>query len=194
MKIPFLKFKSILILLIIGFSLGSCSSDNDATIKDNTGGKDMVATVAFESQDPIEFGYNFPNFNIAKPSIVSEKGSDQSILLISGTMDNYSIGITAVIDGKGDYSYIEGFDEEGNETAASITLNISSEDELDTFVPFRMSDETIGSVKLSITTLTEDKIKASFSATLYSYTTGEKVVIKNGKVDSRLFRKEFAPQ
>lgn len=197
MKKTYLNFKTLLLLILVGFAFSSCSSDDDSMLDqdDNTGGKDMVANIAFESGDKIDFGYTFPNMNLTKPTITHEKGSNRSVLTISGIMGIYGISIIGVInDKKGNYSYREDFDEDGDETGVMIWLHTMKGDDMESFMPFKMSDETMGSAKVNITSLTKNHIKATFSATLYSQKSGEKVIIKDGKINSGLYRNEVAPE
>jgi len=193
MKTIQIKFKTLLLLLLVGWAFTSCSKEDDSITDpdENSGGKDMVATIALESGNEIDFGSNFSNITGAKPTLIHEKGSDQSVLAIAGIMGNRSITITALINGEGDYSYTENFDEDDNETGATISFSRLKDDDMEFFAPFNLSDGTMGTVKLTITSLAENHIKATFSATLFSVKTSEKVTIKDGKIDSELDRREI---
>lgn len=198
MKTQF-KFRQITILLaglcLLFFTACGKKDKTDPDNNDNnTGGKDMVATIAFESGDIIDFGYTFPDINLIKPTISHEKesdGSDGYLLTVSGIMGGSTISIIGVINNKeGSYSYTEDFDEDEDETGVNIWLHTIDGDDIESFLPFRISDETMGSANITITSLTKNHIKATFSATLYSQKTGKKVTIKGGKIDSKLYRRE----
>ncbi len=148
-----------------------------------------MATIEFESGDKIDFKHNFTLF---KPTVTHEGEAEQVAFAVAATAGSYGISIISVIDdGPGTYSYDENFDEDGNKEGALIQFSNYEENNVETFVPFYLPEKTMGKTKLTITSLTKDHVKATFSATLYNINTGEKVIIKDGKLNSKINRKEI---
>lgn len=182
-----LNFKSYIVFLLFAAMLTGCSSDDDSTSPDQgnddpAGENDIVATIETENDGTVEFGYDFPDTKLLKPSLKQESGTEVYSFGLSATSGKYNLTIIGSIDGEGEYSLLD-----GSSTGVTINLNRDGDDD-GAFSPVGIQDAIKGKANLHITSLTQNHIKATFSATLYHMSTGEKATISNGELDSEITR------
>lgn len=179
------------VLALAGLSLllfASCSKDGDTPGPDKKG-ENVSAVIDFESGKKIDFSFESDGF--ALPLVVgpSEDGLYGIMMPLMATIDGeeYTINITAFVTGEGTFNFKE---EPGDEDpTAIITLTKGSDSaEPTVYLPVKYSeeDDAIGTSVLTITSLTENRIKGSFSAELFSQT--EKANITKGKFDIGIIR------
>lgn len=185
------RFKIIAFLLLTSFTFTSCSSDDDGENQDSdndnngtNGGTDIVATIETEADGQIDYGHDFPDISMSKPKIRHE--SDGDIFYFTSKDGDFRIGMRVVIDGEGEYTA-----EAASYQEMRISLTREDEGENNDTV-FRVDDQSEeGQATLTITSLTENHLKATFSAILYQTDTGEKATLANGKIDTEITRIDF---
>lgn len=189
-------FKFVLLFALGLFLTTACSKkgvDPDGGDTPSLKGADLVASFNFENGNKVDIRHKFlGGFMMLQPTLVQEdlKG-DAGVLYINADEAvkgvDYGIIIMANINGKGSYRWNEDFDEDGSEEGVYIMAMVDTQDDSDLYYPFDFSNEKIGSSALEITSISKNKIKGSFSGTLYSLSTGEKLTI-SGQFDSGLTR------
>lgn len=190
-----MKMNMRLITMILAgalFFFASCSkNDTPAPEEDNTRGESVVANLNFGSGKTIDFGASF-FAGVLKPTIMHNKEDKVQMLLMDPVMTvdgiSYLFNVIAVIEEEGIYTFHP--DNDDNDPGVSFTLSVGREtDNAPTvYLPIRLSDETMGSCELKITSLTKTHMKATFSGVLYSE--NDKVIIKEGKIDTDIVWKE----
>lgn len=190
-----MKKNHIFILFALFLFMG-CSKkgvDPDGGKTPGLKGADLVASYKFEDGNTVDMRHKFlGGFMMLQPTLVQEdlKG-DAGVLYISADESikgvDYGIVLVANINGKGSYRWDDDFDEEGSDEGVYIMAMVDTQNDSELYYPFNLSNEKIGSSALEITSISKNKIKGSFSATLYGFSTGEKLTI-SGQFDSNLTR------
>lgn len=197
MKTIQLKFKTLLFLLLIGFAFASCSSDDNSSPGqggDNgngngngnnngngngTNGSDIVATIETDQDGKIDFEDNFDSLL----PYLKAKNEGKWEFGLNAKDEGYRLVIIGIIDGEGEYTF--DIEEENNDF---LDFFISRASGTEIFNPAGdFGDGSIGEATLTITSLTEDHIKAEFSGVLYT-DADKKATITNGKIDSDIDR------
>lgn len=175
-----IKYLPLAILSILLFT--ACGKkEKDKKAKSDKNGA-VTATLKVGSNSPYHFKYN-PVINSAYLSGPNQEGLYNLKMTFVEVMPSKTINFLAYIKGEGTYH----FDEEsfeGGEGYLSIMLQWEDEsDSTSIYYTFPITnDPLIGNATLKITSLTEDRMKGTFSGTLYTMT-GEKAVIEEGKFD-----------
>lgn len=189
MKLQKINAKLALLCMSLLIVTASCGKDDTGSPEDeDMQGKAVQAGFSFDNGTEIKFaGAHAPSL---KPTLMYNKGDAIELLVMNSLMTQdgtlYGLSVIAGIDGVGTYHFIA--EAEDDEKGVSFTVTVGA-DKSTAYLPFRTKDETLGTCTLKITSLTDTHMKATFSATLYSET--GKVVVKDGKIDTEIVRREF---
>ncbi|MGO2358072.1 hypothetical protein [Mesonia sp.] len=187
------SFKALFILLIFAFA--SCSSNDNGGNQDptndnndnnnNNGGTEVVATIETEADGQIDYAYDFI-LDSMRPKIRHESHDGKDLFFFSSKNGDFSIGMRVFIDGEGEYTL------EAESPYEDLSLIRDEDEGHNNDTVFKIDDNfEDDQATLTITSLTEDHIKATFSATLYNSSTGEKATLTNGKIDTDIIRVDF---
>ena len=192
-----LKINHVWLLILIVTFFSACSKksvDPDGGDTPGLKGADLAATLNFENNGKVDIKYKFPgSFMFMQPTLIqpkNPKGDEGSLSIFvfdESKAGEYEITIAAVINGKGKYNWTNDYDEDGDENGALISVNYYSENDGDnrSYYPFLFTGSKTGTTTLEITSISKNKIKGTFSGTLYELSSGEKLTI-SGQFDSAL--------
>lgn len=167
-----------LLLATTAFLFTSCNKKEDPKAKDKAA---VTATIKVGSDNPYHFTYDPVAMTPAIISGPNQEGFYNLKMIFVEVKPSKTITIIAYIKDEGTYH----FDTNSNgENFLSVLLSWKKgsgpQSHFYTF-PI-MNDPVIGNATLTIISLKENRIKGTFSGTLYTMT-GEKAVIEDGKFD-----------
>lgn len=179
------------------FLLAGCKKkgvDPDGGDAPGLKGADLVASFNFEDGSKVDLRHKFMGgFFMLQPTLIQDEDmkGDDGVLYINADETikgvEYGIVIIARVNGKGSYRWDENFDEDTSDEGVYIMAMVDSPEDSELFYPFAINGEKIGSSALEITSISKNKIKGTFSASLYGTTDSKKLTI-SGQFDSGLLR------
>ena len=175
-------------VLILAVSFSSCKKDRQDI--DDTKDQDIKSEIAisadfwFQDDSRVDFRYKVnPNIPASLQSFVAlDKETGLYSMKVVGSVNikdkNYLISFIGVIEGTGEYTIYD--ESEESETFVSAILTVTESNGLPSIYTnsYEYSD-----FKLTISSLSNDRIKANFSGNLINMGTEESVELKNGIIN-----------